>query len=300
MPIEPHPSLTPPANSDRIWRYMDFPKYVSMLEVSSLYFCNVETLARTDPHEGALAQPNFRHRSWKELRDLTPEEWRELSMDGLDDEGKFNQFWSHKNSREYLARRRFYDRRACFANCWHINEYESAAMWSVYAPAEYGIAVIADYSRVVEALTKASERVFATKVQYVDFAKEPAHSELIFPIHKHRSFSYEQELRLLYWDLDIQEPINKLCTKLAATMFRGVGQPVRTPEVNWELIEDEVAKVKYDTGRNIAVDALALVDEVRVSPLAGDWFVDLVRSVSRRYFPTIRVTRSDISSPPIR
>jgi hypothetical protein len=279
---------------------MDFAKYVSMLDGGSLYFCNVETLARTDPHEGMLAQLNFRHRNWKELKDLTPEEWSELSMDGLDDAGKFNQFWSHKNSREYWARRRFYDRRACFANCWHIDEDESAAMWSAYAPAEYGIAVVARYSQLVEALAKAPDRVFATKVQYIDFVSESVNNEVIFPMHKRRSYSYERELRLLYWDLDVQEPINKLCAKLAATMFRGVDQPVRTDEVNWELIEDDVAKVKYDTGRNIAVDTVALVDEVRVSPLAGDWFVDLVRSVSRSYYPTIRVTRSDISSPPIR
>jgi len=72
MPIEQHPSLTPLDNTGRIWRYMDFPKYLSMLDKSSLYFCHVETLAQTDPHEGMLAQPNFRHRNWKELKDLSP------------------------------------------------------------------------------------------------------------------------------------------------------------------------------------------------------------------------------------
>jgi hypothetical protein len=149
MPVEPLPAMSLPDNGDRVWRYMDFAKYLSMLDQRALYFSNVEALARTDPHEGMLAQPYFRHRCWRDIRDLTHEEWQEFNMDQLDDAARDAQFWSSKNSREYWARRRFYDRRAFFANCWHVSEYESAAMWPAYADPKQGIAVIADYSRLV-------------------------------------------------------------------------------------------------------------------------------------------------------
>jgi hypothetical protein len=221
-------------------------------------------------------------------------------MDSHDDKGKSIQFWSTKNSREYWARRRFYDRRAFFVNCWHIDKYESAAMWSVYAPAGHGVAIVANYSRLVDAMAKTNERIFAATVEYVDFVTEPVNTGVIFPISKRRSFSYENELRLIHWDLNIQPAINNLCTKLASTMFRGVGQPTRTDEVDWDLIEEDVERVKYPNGHHIALDVEALISEVRISPTAEDWFVDLVRSVSTRYGLEARVTRSDLLSSPMR
>jgi hypothetical protein len=300
MPIEQHPALTPPADSDRLWRYMDFTKYLSLLDRSGLYFCNAEALARTDPHEGMLAQPNFRHRDWTSIADLTPSEWQELGMDQLDDAGRAIQFWSTKNSREYWSRRRFYDRRTCLVNCWHINGDESAGMWAAYAHSELGVAVVSDYPRLVRALAATGERIYAGRVQYVDFAREPVNSEIIFPIAKRLSFSHERELRLIYWDMDIQNSVNERCARLAATMFRGVGQPARTDEINWNLIENDIAELPYPRGRSVNVDLGALVSEIRVSPLAEEWLLDLVRSVSARYSLSAEVRRSDLLSSPFR
>jgi len=112
MPIESHPELTPPADTERLWRYMDFTKYVSLLDRGQLYFPNLEALAGNDPHEGLLAQPNYRHREWKTIDDLTPTEWDELQMEPIAAGDRQIQFWSTKNSREYWLRRRSYDRRA--------------------------------------------------------------------------------------------------------------------------------------------------------------------------------------------
>ena len=299
MPIEPIPDMSLPEARDRVWRYMDFPKYLSMLDRRALYFSNVEALARTDPHEGMLAQPNFRHRDWQDIRDLTHEEWQELGMGELDDAAREIQFWRSKSSREYWARRRFYDRRAFFVNCWHVSEYESAAMWPAYADPKQGIAVTADYSLLVDALTPANERILAAKVRYVDFVTEPV-GPRILPTNKRLSFSYEKELRLIYWDPKIREAVNHICHRLAISMFPGGSQSVRTEEIDWELVEDEVARVAYTPGRYVPVDIEALVSEVRVSPMAEDWFVDLVRSVSKRYSVNADITRSDLLSSPLR
>jgi len=82
-------------------------------------------------------------------------------------------------------------------------------------------------------------------------------------------------------------------------MFHGPGRPRRTDEIDWCMIEDDVARVKYPNGRYINVDLGALIEEVRVSPRSGEWFLKLVRSVSSKY-GLAKVTRSDILSSPVR
>ena|ERR1700704_931633 len=169
MPLQPtHPKITPPTDPDqRVWRYMDFAKFVALISRRELYFCNLEVLAATDPHEGLLSLPNYRHREWDTIADLTPEECKEIIFDEAryrSEEAKRVQFESHKNAREYWLRRRFYDRRTLFVNCWHVNSDESAAMWMQYAGVGYGIAITSSYNRIIAALSSAKEQLFAGMV----------------------------------------------------------------------------------------------------------------------------------------
>lgn len=278
---------------------MDFTKYLSLLDRGQLYFPNLEALASSDPHEGLLAQPNYRHRQWKGIDDLTHTEWDELQMEPMTAAERHIQFWSTKNSREYWLRRRFYDRRAFFVNCWHLNNYESAAMWSRYVSGTEGIAIVSNYERIERSLAKSAERLFAGKVEYLDFEKSKVGNRLVFPLSKRISFAYESEFRLIQWDLGVQERLNALCSSLAESMFYGPGRPKRTDEIDWSVIEEDVAGVKYPNGRYIDVELGALIEEVRLSPKAGDWFLDLVRSVSGKYGLNAKLTRSDILSSPI-
>jgi hypothetical protein len=116
MPVEhPHPNITPPTDpAERAWRYMDFAKFVSLISRRELYFCNLEVLAASDPHEGLLSHPNYRHRDWNTIADLTSEEYKLVIFDEAQfssEESRRVQFESQRNSREYWLRRRFYDRR---------------------------------------------------------------------------------------------------------------------------------------------------------------------------------------------
>jgi hypothetical protein len=65
-----------------------------------------------------------------------------------------------------------------------------------YAGVGYGIAITSSYNRIIAALSSAREQLFAGMVNYLDW---------------HRSFSYENELRLVYWDQAIQQKVNELC-----------------------------------------------------------------------------------------
>jgi hypothetical protein len=57
MPSPDHPVFTKPQDPNvPIWRYMDFTKFVSMLENSALYFCRSDLLG--DPFEGSFSKAN--------------------------------------------------------------------------------------------------------------------------------------------------------------------------------------------------------------------------------------------------
>jgi hypothetical protein len=299
MPVEANPFASPPDDPlERVWRYMDFAKFVSLLSIHKLYFSNLEILAKDDPHEGLLSAPNYRHREWRSIADLTPEEHKTIFYEPMDGEKKRIQFESYRNSKEYWLRRRFYDRRTLLVNCWHLNRYESAAMWTQYASGGQGIAITSNYARIVESLAAAQERVFVGRVAYLDWNSERVDNSSVLPFSKRASFAYENELRLAFWDLTAQEKINALCANLASHKFDHLYRRITGP-INWSLIEAEVATVDYLPGIYVPVAIDALINEVYVSPTSPDWFLDLVSTVCEKYMLNRKPVRSDLMSSPI-
>ena len=53
---EEHPVFNPPPDDAILWRYMDFTKFVSLLEKQALFFARADKLG--DSFEGSLSQVN--------------------------------------------------------------------------------------------------------------------------------------------------------------------------------------------------------------------------------------------------
>src|SRR5659263_439614 len=97
-----HPSFETPENiSSKVWRYMDFTKFVSLLEKQSLYFARADKFS--DPFEGSFSKFNVQNRP---------------NVYGVSEENMKYYSYCGKKMRQYI-----------FLNCWHLNEHESAAMW---------------------------------------------------------------------------------------------------------------------------------------------------------------------------
>lgn len=157
-----HPSFRPPQNLEiPIWRYMNFAKFVAMLEYGGLFFSRVDELE--DPFEATIPDS-----SYQQLAANMPE-----------------YLMLHSDQRAYLT-----------VNCWHMNEYESAAMWKLYSDSDDVIAIRSTYSRLRRNLANG---VFVGIVNYIDYIHEKF-NELQFleaVIHKRRSFEHERELRAI-------------------------------------------------------------------------------------------------------
>src|SRR5689334_3019212 len=96
------PSYDMPDEHTTIWRYMDFAKFVSLLDKEALYFARADTF--DDKFEGAIPKPTIKAREALVLETGTPlvEETLRAWSQGM------------QNVRQWI-----------FVNCWHINSYES-------------------------------------------------------------------------------------------------------------------------------------------------------------------------------
>jgi len=84
--------------------------------------------------------------------------------------------------------------------CWHMNDYESIAMWKLYTAGGDGVAITTTVGRLIHALDDVADNVYYVgSVEYTDHFR-PAASErqmsIMQPLfQKRKSFSHESELR---------------------------------------------------------------------------------------------------------
>jgi hypothetical protein len=175
-----HPAFAQPSDPNvRVWRYMNFAKYVSLLQKSSLYFPQLKILAKTDPYEGTTTKKEF---------------------DKIEN-GDTTAIHSQKYRRIGLS--------TTYVNCWHMSEAESQAMWKLYSSSyDEAVCIQTTYQKLVDALPDipevASNHYFIGVVQYINHhVDEMPPNNGFYPVmHKLKSFEHEREVRIVYWKRD--------------------------------------------------------------------------------------------------
>lgn len=229
-------TLFPPIDDQSIiWRFIDFTKFVSLLETESLFFCRLDKLG--DPFEGSIPA--------KTLQDFEKEYYRGEILQGKLGYEKMKKQLQVSSLLREVSREWFY------VNCWHMNDYESAAMWSLYTHPDQAVSIRSTVKSFRDSLPPEfrGNKIFIEPVQYVDFENE------IIPVdefmerrllYKRKSFEHEQEIRAFF-------NINFRYDKPAETGF---------------LIKAKLS---------------ILIDSIYVGPSSPDGFLDLVRNVSKKY-----------------
>jgi len=162
----------PPENlNQNIWRYLDFAKFILMLDSKSLYFPAASLFS--DRFEGSYSKQN------KDLRGLINKHKRSAESDPVD----MNDL-----------------KRKVGISCWHANDYESAAMWELYSKSSDAVCIQSTYERFFLAL---EERAEIGMVQYVDYSNDfiPEHDPYLAFFHKRKSFEHENEIRAIIKEL---------------------------------------------------------------------------------------------------
>ncbi len=258
MPAEKdHPVFRAPSDENiKIWRYMDFTKFVSLLETKALFFSRIDLLG--DPYEGAISHFNITAR---------PQVYKDAKT--VQDLGA-------------LASHHQWERQWTFANCWHMNEVESAAMWSLYARSNEAVAIQSTYARLHAAFPSKEhpfEKVYLGEVDYIDYDNDwlPEGNAFSRFMHKRKSYAHERELRALMHDLP--------------TKFVDMG------ELGRRRVPDYHPNPK--AGRSVPIALDEAIENVFVAPLAPQWFRHLVEMLLSRYSVNIRIAPSNLDKPPV-
>lgn len=230
-----HGSLTTPADENiKIWRYMDLTKLLYLLEESSLYFTRSDLFE--DPFEGT-----YTHKTYSAIDD------------------------KYKNNNQGFSSERMYDvhkriKSIMHLNCWHISNFESAAMWSIYLKSGEGIAVQSTFKKLCSSITD-KKVVFIGEVQYVDYDKELISDDNAFNpfFYKRLSFAHEKELRCI--SMNVSEDI--------------------APD-----------------GINISVDLPTLIECIYISPTSDEWVLKLIKKVLSRYSLNCKIIKSTLTDKP--
>lgn len=235
----------PPPTDAILWRYMDFTKFIALLENRALFFARSDKL--NDPFEGSFPKKNIKAR----YVNLHPEfEEVLLSLPSL-----MSEFW--------MQLKRF-----TLISCWHESNYESEAMWKLYASPNGGLAIKTRFDSFVKSFVT-EEKIHIGKVQYVDYDSDliPEDDPLSPYLNKRKSFEHEQEVRAIVQNV----PTNQLI----------------------ELQDD------YDIGKYYEVDLNLLIQEVVVDPFTPEWFLELVNLVAQRYNLQAPINKSHLAELPV-
>ena len=166
-----HPEFISPASGANLWRYMDFTKFVSLLDTSSLFFAKSSILG--DPFEGAYSKVNAALRP--ALYPGSSESQLQILKEGL----------------EVL-------RKSKFISCWHEADHESAAMWNLYSGLKNGVAIKTNFQSFAQSF-KDEKDIHIGRVKYVDYDKTFIPEAKIFvpSLRKRKHFEHEHEVRAI-------------------------------------------------------------------------------------------------------
>ena len=234
-----HPYFETPLPEATLWRYIDFTKLVALLDRKALFFVRADKLG--DPFEGSFPTANI---------SSTPAGHEHLINEDL------------RQIRGVLMRLRPFT----LISCWHEAEYESEAMWKLYAREQEGVTLKTNF----ESLSKSflcEEEIYVGRVKYIDYdiALIQEGNNFLLYLHKRKSFEHGREVRA----------ISSLIQK-----------------------RHDVYRPPYDVGKYYEIDMSNLIQEVVLAPYSDDWFSNLVQSVITHYDTNIPVRKSVLAATP--
>ena len=219
----------PEDNNTIVWKYLDLSKFLDMLLSQQLFMSRSDKFE--DQYEGTFSEPTF-------------EEIKKIAANNP----KFLDYY--KSHREKVV-----------ISSWHINEYESFAMWQIFTKNNEGLAIQSTIGRLKEAL-RPENRIeqYIGNVNYIDYKKEYIpFDDTFFPfLFKRKSFQYEREVRIIS-DVSAQN-------------------------------------ISVNEGLKINVDLSQLIEKIYIHPKSENWYKKLVIELVSKLDFKIEIEKSDLES----
>jgi len=150
-----------------------------------------------------------------------------------------------------------------------MNNYESAAMWKLYAKTNEAVAIQSSVWRLKSSFNNIRPDVYLGQVNYIDYDLEemPEGEPLLAYFYKRKSFEHENELRAVF----VNDP--------------------KSDNYDPSLLEKP--------GLYLHSYVKSLVESVYVAPESPKWFRELVQGISGKYDLEFNVVNSRLDETPI-
>ncbi|HCQ11696.1 hypothetical protein [Flavobacterium sp.] len=225
-----NPNITLPEDPNTIvWKYLDLSKFLDLLLSRKLFMSRSDKFE--DQYEGTFSEPTY-------------EEIKKLSVNNPE---FLNYYKSHREK--------------VVISSWHINEYESFAMWQIFTQNSEGLAIQSTIGRLQKAMDVEKDfNQYIGEVNYIDYKKEYIpFDDMFFPfLFKRKSFQYEREVRIIA-DLSEQE-------------------------------------IKINDGLKIEVDIDQLIEKIYIHPKSENWYKKLVIELVDKLGFDFEIEKSDLES----
>jgi hypothetical protein len=204
-----------------LWRYFSTDRFLNLLDSSNLYFSAATQFE--DPFEGSVAV-------------VSP---------------------SYKPDPRYAEMERyeqaFYElKRLTKISCWHRANYESDAMWKLYALKRKGVAITTTPEKLKKALSPykikpefADEQLYGGAINYIDLAAVRLKTSMLETFyHKHKAFEWEKEFRLSI-SLRMAEEFGVNVPEKGIEVQTNLKELISKIVLGPELTEEDKAKIIY-------------------------------------------------------
>jgi len=248
----------------KIWRYMDFPKFIDLLHTNRLYFSTPSELESLDPYDGCL-----------------PESLYNL-LNSLDN------FLKEYNNPKFASNAKIYNRflrELICINCWHVSEEESFAMWNSYSSRNSGIAICTTVSDLVKNIQIKNPSIpfqvglVDYKFKTVSTVYENFEHDVYLPFFtKRKCFSYESELRIIAPIVELNDIFNhkKILDVIYGDSVAMENNINKFLEMKKEQNTKGMQKIEVDNMKD-------LIKEIYIAPSSPDYYLDAVKSIVDKY-----------------
>lgn len=264
MPYTQHDLFTDPEGEDlKLWRYMDYTKFVSILQTKSLFFPSARILKKIDPWEGTWPKKELSHI----LKNIFNLSFPKSEDRTYENHVNFAKVWEREFDDQLDTH---------FISCWHYNSTESAAMWGLYLKSNEGIAIQTQFKGFRKSFDSFEGAVFIGEVRYMNYENDvffsgydlnkvrPTFNLLLPVIHKRKNYEYENEYRAI------------------------------SPFESNKMSSNDIIL----GGKFVPVNLENLIEKVVLAPGCPKWFEDLVNKTLSKYEVKTEVVRSVVDAPP--
>lgn len=181
-----------------LWRYQDFPKFVSLLDSGDLFFTRADKFE--DVFEGARGFNFQKAAIYDKMKpSLTLKVKSQLRATGIENPTDDEIEKKLKAETEALLKTQENKRKEYFVSCWHANERESEAMWKLYITAKnQGVAIQTTMERLCYSIGKSGFEVGS--VNYISY-EVPLESDAEPIWYKRTAFRHENEVRVIFHEV---------------------------------------------------------------------------------------------------